>query len=113
VKWLLTEAAQRDPGIVTEIEQHLRNGDNVVITSGLLRAIEDRGLRQITDLRLTGRTLPVTSYVAAFGAGAGAEVSDSLHPIVFPEVHFYTNEDWAVLRGLSSGHGVPVLLMDN
>jgi hypothetical protein len=109
---LLTEAAKYDREIVTEIEQHLRSGENVVITSGLLRAIEDRGLNQITDLHLTGRVLPVSSYVAAFGAGAGAEISDSLGPILFPEVHFYTNEDWAVVRGLAGGHGVPVLLMD-
>ncbi len=109
---LLTEAAKYDPGIVSEIEQHLRAGDNVVITSGLLRALEDRGMSQITDMHLTGRVLTATSYVAGFGSGPGSELAGSQNAILFPEVHFYTNEDWAVVRGLAAGRGVPLLLMD-
>jgi len=109
---LLTETAKQDPDIVTKIEQHLRAGDNVVITSGLLSALQDRGLDQITDMRVTGRVLAATSYVEGSGFGAGAEVGTS-SPILFPEIHFYTNEDWAVVRGLANGRGVPLLLMDH
>ncbi len=109
---LLTEAAKYDSGIVTKIEQHLRAGDNVVITSGLLGALQDQGLSQITDMRLTGRVLAATSYFGGFGAGAGAEIAGEQNAIPFPEVHFYTNEDWAMVRGLAAGRGVPLLLMD-
>lgn len=109
---LLTEAAKYDPGIVSKIEQHLRAGDNVVITSGLLRALQDQGINQITDVRLTGHVLAATSYVAGFGAGTGSELAGSQNAILFPEVHFYTNQDWAVVRGLAGGRGVPLLLMD-
>ena len=109
---LLTETAKYDPGIVSKIEQHLRAGDTVVITSGLLRALEDQGMNQITDIRLTGHVLAATSYVAGFGSGAGSELAGSQNAILFPEVHFYTNEDWAVVRGLAAGRGVPLLLMD-
>ena len=109
---LLTEAAKHDSGIVSKIEQRLRAGDNVVITSGLLRALEDQGMNQITDMRLTGHVLGATSYVAGFGSGGGSELAGSQNAILFPEVHFYTNEDWAVVRGLAAGRGVPLLLMD-
>ena len=109
---LLTEAAKYDPGIVSKIEQHLRAGDNVVITSGLLRALEDQGMNQITDMRLTGHVLAATSYVAGPGWGAGSELAAAQNAILFPEVHFYTNEDWAVVRGLAAGRGVPLLLTD-
>jgi hypothetical protein len=109
---LLTEAAKYDPGIVSKIEQHLRAGDNVVITSGLLRALQDQGMSQITDMRLTGHVLAATSYVAGSGWGAGTELAASQNAILFPEVHFYTNEDWAVVRGLAAGRGVPLLLTD-
>lgn len=108
---LLTEAAKRDPDIVAKIEQHLLAGDNIIITSGLLAAIQDRGMDQITDMRVTGRTLAATSYVEGFGFGAGAVIGDS-SPILFPEIHFYTNEDWAVVRGLANGRGVPLVLTD-
>jgi hypothetical protein len=109
---LLTETAKYDPDIVSKIEQHLRAGDNVVITTGLLRALQDKGIDQITDMYLTGHVLAATSYVAGFGSGAGSEVAAAQQGILFPEVHFYTNEDWAVVRGLANGRGVPLLLMD-
>jgi hypothetical protein len=109
---LLTEAARQDPNIVSKIEHHLRAGDNVIITSGLLGAIQNRGMDQITDMHLTGRVLAATSYVEGFGFGAGTEIG-SAPSISFPQIHFYTNEDWAVVRGLANGLGVPLLLMDH
>jgi len=109
---LLTETAKYDPDIVTKIEQHLHDGDNVIITTGLLRAIQNKGLDQITDMHVTGRVMAATSFAAGFGPGAGTSVGAAEKSILFPEVHFYTNEDWAVVRGLAHGSGVPLLLTD-
>jgi hypothetical protein len=108
----LTLAADHDPSIVSKIEQRLRAGDNVVITSGLLQALEDKGLDQITDMRVTGQVAAATEYVAGFGFGAGSVIGTS-RPVLFPEIHFYTNEDWAVVRGLANDNGVPLVLMDH
>ncbi len=109
---LLTEAARRDPHIVAEIEQRLRAGDNAIVTSGLLHAIQNRGLGQVTHMRVTDRIFAVTSFMGGFGAGAGARLGPAGQPILFPEVAFDTNEDWAQVRGLANGRGVPLLLMD-
>jgi hypothetical protein len=109
---LLTETAKYDPDIVTKIEHHLRDGNNVNITSGLLRAIQNKGMNRITDMYVTDRVMAATSFLAGFGAGAGSGVGATESAILFPEVHFYTNEDWAVVRGLAHGRGVPLLLTD-
>jgi hypothetical protein len=37
--------------------------------------------------------------------GAGRE-------ILFPEIHFYTNDSWTLLRGVASLRGIPLLLMN-
>ena len=109
---LLTEAARRDPHIVSEIAAHLRAGDHVIITSGLLRALQHRDFDQITDMRVTHLIAAPTRYVEGFGFGAGVPIGRS-RPILFPLIHFYTNEDWAVVRGLDDQGGVPLLLMDH
>jgi hypothetical protein len=109
---LLTQAAAADPNIVSEIERHLRAGDDVIITSGLLRAIQDKGFDQVTDMRVTGNVAAATEYVEGFGFGAGRRLGHS-KPILFPLIHFYTNEEWAVLRGIDNQAGVPLLLMDH
>ncbi len=108
----LTEAARHDPHIVAEIAAHLRAGDHIIITSGLLRALQRRGFDQITDMRVTHLIGAPTRYVAGFGFGAGTVIGKS-RPILFPLIHFYTNEDWAVVRGLDDQGGVPLLLMDH
>jgi len=108
----LSVTAAHDPAILAKMEEHLRAGDNVVITSGLLRALQDKGMDQITDMRVTSNVAAATEYVAGFGFGAGTTIGRS-RPILFPEIHFYTNEDWAVVRGLANGRGVPLLLMDH
>ena len=108
----LTQAAATDPNIVSQIERHLRGGDNVIITSGLLRAIQDKGFDQVTDMRVTRDVVPATSYVEGFGFGGGTVLGHS-RPILFPLIHFYTNEEWAVLRGIATQGGVPLLLMDH
>jgi hypothetical protein len=108
----LTVTAGRDPAIVSKIDKHLRAGDNVVITSGLLRVLQDKGLDQITDMRATGNVAAATEYVEGFGFGAGNIIGNS-RPILFPDIHFYTNDDWAVVRGLANDNGVPLLLMDH
>jgi hypothetical protein len=49
--------------------------------------------------------------VEGFGFGSGAVIGN-LSPILFPEILFYTNEDWVVVRGLANGRGVPLVLTD-
>ena len=109
---LLTEAARQDPRIVAQIESHLLAGDRVIITSGLLRVLQKRGFGQVTDMRVTHSIAAPTRYVQGYGFGAGTMIGKS-RPILFPLIHFYTNEDWAVIRGLDDDGGVPLLLMDH
>ena len=110
---LLTKTARFDPGIVTRIARRLQAGATIVITSGLLRALQNHGFSQITDLRVTDHELAVNSYRAGFGAGNGRLLQRTQAPILFPQVNFETNEDWAVVRGMADGRGVPLLITDH
>ncbi len=48
---LLTEAAKSDPRIVEEMKAQLTAGKTVVMTSGLLQALEGKGIEDIVGLR--------------------------------------------------------------
>ena len=108
---LLTESAKFDPAIVSEIKTHLEKGGNVVITSGLLRALEGKGIAQIAEIHATGSVLKVTDYWGAFGAGGGANLGSTAE-ILVPEMSFMTNDAWPVVRGTANGRGAPLLIMD-
>ncbi len=108
---LLTESAKYDPAIVAKIKAHLQQGGNVVITSGLLQALQGHGIEQIAEIHPTGNVLNVDRYWGAFGAGAGANLGTTPQ-VLMPEIGFMTNDAWPVVRGTANGRGAPIVLMD-
>lgn len=111
---LLTEEAKYDPDIIKKIDAQLKSGGNVVITSGFLRAMQDKGFRHIAEWETTGRVLSIHDFVTGYGAGNGNLLNDPKQPksILFPEVRFYTNDSWGIIRGVSGSKGNPILLMN-
>ena len=103
---LLTEQAAMDPQIVEKIKQQLRGGGDVIITTGLLKAIRDK-----------------LSVVCEFYCGdLKAIVNDfgwagkSSREFIIPQVKYFTNDAWEVVsagRPLMGGvSGYPILLRD-
>ncbi len=114
---LLTESAQFGQDLITKIKTHLEQGGNIVITSGLLRALQEKDrhhldqINQIAEIHPTGNVLKVTDYWGASGAGAGANLGVT-GEILIPEIAFMTNDAWPVVRGTANGRGAPLLIMD-
>jgi hypothetical protein len=103
---LLTEAAKEDPAIVDRIKRQLQDGKNVVITSGLLKALQGRGIEDIVELEYTGRTVSTREF---FGRGLNAR---SETDILIPEIRYATNDSWEVVSALTSPTrttGTPIL----
>ena len=112
---LLTESAKFDPDIIAKIERRLAAGKDVVITSGFLRAMQDKGFKNVAEWEDTGRIVSIRDFVNGFGSGAGESLNDSKYAnpsILFPEIHFLTNDSWPVIRGVAEAKGFPILLMN-
>jgi hypothetical protein len=110
---LLTEAASFDRDIVAKIKGQLRVGKTVVITSGLLRALQGKGIEDIVELQYTDREVRAHEFIGAFGAGDGTplgSVPDG--DITLTDIRFLTNDAWPVIRALANGRGYPLLLME-
>ena len=108
---MLTESAKFDAEIVSKIKAHIEEGGNIVITSGLLNALQDKGMGQIADIRTTGNILNVQKYWGAYGPGAGADLG-ATSDVLVPEIVFETNDAWPIVRGTANGRGAPLLIMD-
>jgi hypothetical protein len=108
---LLTEQAKFDPDLVGKIRKHLEHGGNVVVTTGLLKQLQGKGLEQIADIHTTGNVLRVNEYWGGYGAGGGTDLGKAAEMLV-PEIAFLTNDAWPIVRGTANGRGAPLLLMD-
>jgi hypothetical protein len=110
---LLTEAAKADLDIVAKIKGQLRAGKSVVITSGLLRALQGKGIEDIAEIHCTDRKFFAHQYAGGFGAGNFSTLDGPAHSdILFPEIDFLTNDSWALVRAEANDGGFPLLLMN-
>ena len=103
---LLTQQAAKDPQIVARIKTQLKKGGDVIITTGLLKAIKDQ-LADVCELEC-GDLKAIVNDFGWFGK-SGRE-------FIIPQVKYFTNDAWEVVsagRPLNGGvSGYPILLRD-
>ena len=112
---LLTEDAKADPEIVARIKKHLLAGKSVVVTSGLLQALQGRGIEDIVELETSGRRILADGYSTGFGPGSRAALTNEATgapPVLFPQIGFLTNDAWSLVSAMADGVGYPLLLVD-
>ena len=100
----LTEAAKFDPAIVAKIKGELAAGHDVVITSGLLKALQGKGIEDIAELECTGQKAATREFLS------GRTLSRGDTDILIPEIRYPTNDSWEIVSGLTKGVGYPILL---
>lgn len=101
---LLTEAAKKDPLIVDKIKDCLKNGRNVMITSGLLRALQGKGIEDIVELNYSDRKAIVDRFVVGRNG-----YSNSEKKILIPQIEYLTNDSWEDVSAMDSGLGWPLI----
>jgi hypothetical protein len=111
---LLTESAKSDPEIVAKIKAQLGAGKSVVITSGLLRALQGKGIEDLVEVEYTERRIVADGYTTGYGSGNRSGLGDDIRAsgVLFPAIRFNTNDAWSLVSAMSDNVGFPLLLMD-
>ena len=104
---ILTEHAKQDPQLVDKIKQRLLEGKDVLITSGLVNALQDRGLRNLVNLEYTSRKAMVGEFML------NRQIIKSAKPMIIPQIQYNTNDSWEMISGMDSGLGWPFLHAGN
>ncbi|MEM1582385.1 MAG: permease [Candidatus Bathyarchaeia archaeon] len=102
----LTENAKFDNEIIEKIKEHLLQGGNVIITSGLLKALQNKGLSSIVEVECADKKV----LVNRFSRFMFADVYQSDTDILIPQIRYPTNDVWEIITCLSKGNGYPLLL---
>lgn len=102
---LLTEEAAFDSNIVNKIKGQLTQGKSVVITSGLLKALQGKGIEDIAELRYTDRKAMVKDYSVG-----RYELIQGEKAIMIPQINYLTNDSWEMVSGIDGTNGWPILL---
>jgi hypothetical protein len=106
----LTEQAKFDPTIVAKIKQQLVAGKSVCVTYNLFKALQGKGIDDIVELQLTGRSIPVHEYGGRGFGPAPAAPAAPLPTVSIPEIRYFTNDSWSVISATSGGTTYPILV---
>ncbi|MGM0619720.1 MAG: hypothetical protein ACQETJ_01625 [Bacteroidota bacterium] len=101
---LLTETASFDPEIVEKIKAQLERGGYVVVTSGFYKAMQEKGIEDIVELRVTDRKASVKEFTAGWGPSSFSEKE-----MIIPQMHYLTNDSWEIISALDDTNGWPIL----
>ncbi len=100
----LTAEAAFDSDIVNKIKRSLVQGKSVVITSGLLKALQERGIEDIAEIRYTDRKALVRDYFTGSDNIVHGEKS-----ILIPQIMYMTNDSWEMISAVDGPDGWPIL----
>jgi len=100
----LAESAKFDNTIVDKIKRQLAVGKTVVITSGLLKALQGKGIEDIVELEYTDKKAVFNEFM--LGRRLGYQTKSD---IVIPQIKYLANDSWEEISCLASGIGYPIL----
>jgi hypothetical protein len=100
----LTEQAKADPEIVAKIKKQLQAGKDIMVTAGFLKAMQDKGLGDIVELRMTDKKASVKEFVAGWGQRMTSE-----HEMLIPQINYLTNDSWEIISAFDGTNGWPIL----
>ena len=97
----LTEHAKFDPDIASKIVRHLNEDKTVIITTGLLKALQGKGIEKIVEVEYTGRKSLVNQFTfrrIMDEEPANVYFSDS--EILIPELAYGLVDSEEIIQGI-------------
>lgn len=100
----LTEQARFDPEIVVKIKKQLQAGKDVMVTSGFLKAMQDKGLGDVVELRMADKKASVREFVSGWGPRLVADKQ-----MLIPQINYLTNDSWEIVSAFDGTNGWPII----
>jgi hypothetical protein len=97
----LTESAKFDPDLVTKILKHLNADKTVIITTGLLKALQGKGIERVVEVEDTGRKATVNTFTFRFSMDEEpANLYHSDTDIEIPELAYGLVDSEEIIQGI-------------
>jgi len=104
-------SAAKDENIVQKLEKYVRSGNTAVITAGFFNECLNRGLKDMTSVRPTGRTVTGNEYwVQPYGERR--MISTGAEKIQLEALDYKTNASWCEVSMMTRYNSFPILTHD-
>jgi hypothetical protein len=107
---LLTADAACDLRIVDKIKQSLLDGKTIIVTSGLVKALEKRGFTEIAQWWSGGHSMSTKQFAIAMKDCGYRTTIDATESIQMPVFKYGTNDSWPLAVCIRGEQSAPILL---
>lgn len=108
----ITEASCVDVNILERLKETLMKGNTVILTSGVLRRMRNRGIEELTSIRYTDKRVQINFFGIDPAMTGFSKYVYSKEKILFPILEYNTNSSWPVIVGVEGDNNFPILLRD-
>ncbi len=109
----LSETSAGDDDVMPKLEAYVRAGGHAIVTTGFLRRTYDKGIREMTSVRLTHRHMLGDTYlVNPYDTPAGTTVSKGDRQVLFEILDVKTNATWCDVKVVAGENNFPVMTED-
>jgi len=109
---LLTQSSAYAPDAMEKLEAYVRRGGNAVITVGFLREMYDKGMKDMTSVRLTNRHVMGKEYMIDNANYTNVHCAKGEESVLFEILDYKTNATWADILLLAGENNFPVMTED-
>ena len=110
---LLTQSSACAPDAMEKLEAYVRKGGNAIVTTGFLRETYDKGIKDMTSVRLTHRHVMGQEYMIDNENYDNMHFAKGNEPVMFEILDYKTNATWADILLLAGENNFPVMTEDN
>lgn len=111
---LFTESTAEDETSITTLEEYVRGGGNAVVTIGYFKKMYDRGIKDLTSVRLTGRHVMGDEYLIHNANSFNTMLEcKGKEPVLFEVISYKTNATHSDISLVAGECNFPVMTEDN
>ncbi|MUT66567.1 permease [Paenibacillus sp. NEAU-GSW1] len=109
----ITANAARDERVIQKMKAYLREGGEIIMTSGFIAQMTGKGIEEFTTLRGTGKTMAVNRFAVETSSCTFDQFASSEEPICYPIFDYSTNGTWQSIVAMNGQNNIPILMYDN
>lgn len=110
---LFTQSTACDPDAMDKLEAYVRRGGNAIVTIGFFHEMYDKGIRELTSVRLTHRHVIGEQFMVDNANYTASHFARSSEPVMFEVLDYKTNATNADIALIAGEDNFPVMTEDN
>jgi hypothetical protein len=107
------QSAACAPDAMEKLEAYVRRGGNAIVTVGFLRQVYDKGIKEMTSVRLTNRHVLSNEYMINHANYGATEIAEGPEKVMFEIIDYKTNATHCDITLLAGDDNFPIMTEDN